>query len=272
MTTKITQFFRQCPSCNKVLYYSNKGNKKLADTKNAVCIACSNKANAMIGEANPFFGKTHSNETKAQIKQKAIERIRTESEITQAKTQLAKVANKRPIKDILIEKYGEQEGNTRWEQKRERNRVASSGSNNPMYGKPSPQGSGNGWSGWYKEFYFRSLRELAFILKYLPNNTLVSADCKKYRVPYLDCLGKERTYAPDFILNDKYIIEIKPKRLWNTPLVLEKRKAIELYCKQNKLLYKIVDPKINFDKIIILYKSKEIKLLSKYEQKIQQFL
>lgn len=27
-----------------------------------------------------------------------------------------------------------------------------SGEGNPMFGKPSPEGSGNGWSGWYKNF------------------------------------------------------------------------------------------------------------------------
>jgi hypothetical protein len=36
-----------------------------------------------------------------------------------------------------------------------------------MYGKPSPQGSGNGWSGWYKGKYFRSIMELSFIVEYL---------------------------------------------------------------------------------------------------------
>ncbi|MBR4316812.1 MAG: hypothetical protein IKP65_07630 [Alphaproteobacteria bacterium] len=34
----------------------------------------------------------------------------------------------------------------------------SKGKNNPMYGKPAPKGSGNGVSGWYKGWFFRSLR------------------------------------------------------------------------------------------------------------------
>jgi len=33
-----------------------------------------------------------------------------------------------------------------------------------MYGKPAPIGSGNGWSGWYKGWYFRSLLELSFMI------------------------------------------------------------------------------------------------------------
>ena len=33
-----------------------------------------------------------------------------------------------------------------------------------MYGRFSPRGSGNGWSGWYKEWYFRSLLELSYMI------------------------------------------------------------------------------------------------------------
>jgi hypothetical protein len=42
--------------------------------------------------------------------------------------------------------------------------ILNSGSKNKMYGKPSPQGSGNGWSGWYKGWYFRSLIELSYMV------------------------------------------------------------------------------------------------------------
>jgi hypothetical protein len=40
-----------------------------------------------------------------------------------------------------------------------------SGEKNFWFGKPSPVGSGNGWSGWYKGWYFRSLLELSFMIK-----------------------------------------------------------------------------------------------------------
>ena len=33
--------FRNCPSCNQILYYSNKYNRKQADIKNRVCVKCS---------------------------------------------------------------------------------------------------------------------------------------------------------------------------------------------------------------------------------------
>ncbi len=47
---------------------------------------------------------------------------------------------------------------------KEKHRQNAIGEGNNMYGRPSPQGSGNGWSGWYKERYFRSLRELMFLI------------------------------------------------------------------------------------------------------------
>lgn len=86
---------------------------------------------------------------------------------------------------------------------------------NPMYGKPSPMGSGNGWSGWYNGQYFRSILELSY-MKYLDNIGVEykSAECKEYEVKYTKD-GTSRTYRPDFIVGD-LIIEIKPKKLVNT--------------------------------------------------------
>jgi hypothetical protein len=48
--------------------------------------------------------------------------------------------------------------------------IHSSGKNNNMYGKPAPQGSGNGWSGWYNDIYFRSIMELSYLHYLITNN------------------------------------------------------------------------------------------------------
>lgn len=88
-----------------------------------------------------------------------------------------------------------------------------SGKNNGMYGKSSPIGSGNGWSGWYKNIYFRSILELSYI-KYLYDNKIIFKCGEKLKIPYMieDTL---RNYLPDFIIGNK-IIEVKPKLLINT--------------------------------------------------------
>jgi len=69
--------------------------------------------------------------------------------------------------------------------------IRTSGENNPMYGKPSPQGSGNGWSGWYKGWYFRSLKELSYMINIIERFHLKweNGEQKKYRIEYKDWKG-----------------------------------------------------------------------------------
>jgi hypothetical protein len=95
--------------------------------------------------------------------------------------------------------------------------LSRSGKNNPMYGKPSPAGSGNGISGWWKqELYFRSLLELAFILKCEKENKIIkSAEKKEFRFNY-EIDGKARTYVPDFVDEVGNLYELKPKKLLNS--------------------------------------------------------
>lgn len=100
------------------------------------------------------------------------------------------------------------------------------GTGNPMYGRPSPTRAGNGISGWFEDrLYFRSLLELAFILKCSRENLQIeSAECSQYRVPYtLD--GSERTYTPDFIDENGVLYEIKPSSLATSREVTAKLKA-----------------------------------------------
>ena len=80
-----------------------------------------------------------------------------------------------------------------------------------MYGKPSPQGSGNGWSGWYKGWYFRSLLELSYMILVIERFNISWSNGEKIKITYKNFSGINRNYFPDFLLNNKYIIEIKPK-------------------------------------------------------------
>ena len=147
---------------------------------------------------------------------------------------------------------------------------STSGKNNPMYGKSSPKGSGNGWSGWYKNFYFRSLLELSYLINVIERFKFkwISAEKKKYRIKYKDSNNVEKTYVADFILNDKYMIEIKPKKLMKTKSNLEKFSAAKRFCKDNDLIFKVIEPK-KLDKKIIdnLYKNNLIKFIKKYDER-----
>lgn len=126
-----------------------------------------------------------------------------------------------------------------------RNRISkkSSGKNNPMYGKPSPNGSGNGWSGWYNGWYFRSLHELSYMINVIERFKLKweSAESSEWGISY-KLNGMERTYYADFIINGKFMVEIKPKKLHGSLIVRSKKKAAEEFCFKHNLTYKLIDP------------------------------
>ena len=141
--------------------------------------------------------------------------------------------------------------------------TVTSGKNNPMYGKPAPTGSGKGISGWYKTFYFRSLHELKFILV-CERFKLSIASIEKLKIPYINYDGRERTYSPDFIVNEKFIVEIKPKKLFKTPSNLLKFNVAKEYCKKNNLKFKLMDLGIVYhDELQTMINNNKVKLNKK---------
>ena len=99
------------------------------------------------------------------------------------------------------------------------------GENNPMFGRPSPKGAGSGISGYYKDYYFRSLLELSCILMFEAERTefMLCDGRKSFSFKY----DGNRTYFPDFYLPSRNeFIEVKPKRLCETPQVKQKAQAV----------------------------------------------
>ncbi len=225
---------RYCPECSVVIFYSGKGAFYTARKQNKLCFSCAIKARK--------------------------KRIFSEAEKEQARNQLSKVTNSK------------EEAEKRLNQAKEKISKQTSGENNPMFGKPAPQGSGNGWSGWYKDWYFRSLRELSFMINVIEKENLNWRTPSKLEgIKYFDYEGQVRTYFPDFIIENIRIIEIKPFRLHNTPKVLSKTKAAQNYCQMNGLNFEIIDPIIlTDDEIMKLYNDGEIKFLQKYDDKFQE--
>ena len=288
------RYFRSCPQCGKELSYSNKKNRNTAEKKMLCCISCShknahlrpevilkNKERAALlskkykGSGNPFFGKRHTEESKVKmIKDRDFNIYKTAkfkekmSKVTSGKNNAMYGKN---FYDIWVKKYGVENADLRMKELSEIRSVNSSGSNNPMYGKPSPHGSGGGWSGWYKGWYFRSLRELSYMVEVIEKNKIKWRSAEKgIKIKYKDHKGNDRTYRPDFILEDRILIEIKPEKLMNTPLNVKKKEAAINFCKDNGLEYRIVDVDImNIDDILNLWLKKEIKFVEKYEERIQ---
>ena len=148
--------------------------------------------------------------------------------------------------------------------------INSRGEKNNMYGKPSPNGSGNGWSGWYNDWFFRSLKELTYMIYVIERFKLNWNNAEKMiKIDYIDCSGAKRTYRPDFIIEGKYLIEIKPKLLQKGKLVSLKKEAALKFCKNNNLIFKIRECRktISTNEIKELIKVGKLKFTKRYEEK-----
>lgn len=118
-----------------------------------------------------------------------------------------------------------------------------------------------GISGFYKQYHFRSMNELSFIINYLERkNILFESGEKTSGIEYYDSnTNKTRTYYPDYITNNGFVIEIKPKRFWDNSEVISKAKAAKIYADKNNLKYRLVSYPVIIEPILEKYFDNEIK-------------
>lgn len=311
MSNKIpNKLKRNCPKCNSIIKYSNKYNRNNAEKDNRLCKKCATKEISnrpevkrkksqalsgknnpmygMTGSLNPFYGKTHSKETIDFLKEISDGRYTLNWFIEKygkhKGTELYK-KRKKKLSEIGLKRYENKNhqfkgksleeiyGKNKADIIKEKISKHSSGKNNPMYGKPSPIGSGNGWSGWYNNWYFRSLKELSYMINVIERFNLnwESAEQQQYKIKYKNHKKQYRNYFADFIISKKYLVEIKPKNLWNSENVLNKKDAAIKFCNKNNLIYKIRDIKpISNNKIKKLYESNTIKFIDRYEKRYKE--
>lgn len=282
-----SDFIRKCPACSKEIYYTTPRGLKLATAKNKQCRSCWATERIALdpefikkvvaargdisGDKNPFFGKRQSDSSLSKMSEKASSRDYSYcNEVNYAERNKERnTGDKNPMfgktfYQIWVEKYGEDVAREKLEQKKQKNSIASSGDKNPMFNKPSPLGSGNGWKGWYKGVYFRSLKEASFMIS-LEDQGLCYENAENISIEY-EFMGEKRTYRPDFKVG-KFIYEIKPERLIKTPLVMAKSAAADQFCKENGFIYVITDVNVCFDKISEFIKSGEIVLDERYRER-----
>ncbi len=259
---------RKCPECDEILTYSNKYERNRAEKNKVICKSCST-----LGDKNPFFNKKHTEEFKKKISEFRIGKD-FYSEVSKDKLRIKMTENNpmfgKSVYDVWVEKYGNDEADKKMIELKKKHSNNNSGEKNNMYGKPSPIGSGNGWSGWYKNWYFRSLRELSFMINEIENKNMnwENGEQKKYKISYVDWNGQNRNYFPDFIIDNKQMVECKPTKLQSSISVLSKKKAAEKFCEENNLEYILVEPDIlTMDFIKKLYVDKKIKFIPRYEEK-----
>lgn len=262
------KYTRKCPNCKSVISHTSKYNRNAHEKKMTLCRTCSGKARYkkyggyidIINEdvksgkrKNGFQDKKHTTKSRKLISESHLnncESYRTPE--FREKMRIISSGESNPmhgktVYGIWVEKYGVEEANRRDVIRRKKWSLKSSGKNNPMYGKETPKKAGNGISGWYKEFYFRSLHELKFILT-CERFKLKIISAGKIRVKYLSYTGNDRTYTPDFIISDKFLVEVKPIKLQNTPLNLLKFESARKYCNENNLKFKVLDFGIVYQK------------------------
>jgi hypothetical protein len=267
---------RNCPKCEVELNYKSYVAHWNANKKNCVCKSCSKlgENNGMFGKTgdeNPFYGKHHTEETKENLRTerlgKSIHTEESKQKISDYQKENAPMRGK-SVYSVWIEKYGIEEADKRLEILKQKHSINSAGSNNPMFGKPSPNGSGNGYSGWFNGIFFRSLRELMFLIYAKRfNMVLENLEQKKYGILYKDHNEQLRTYFSDYLVNGKYFVEIKPKRLWNTPNNKAKFNVASSFCEDNNLVFKLIDPPINSKLIDQEYENGNIKFTDRYLKK-----
>jgi len=272
---------RECPQCKSDIIYKSKLGYENAIKNGSVCRKCasSGERNGMygkVGDANPFFGKTHSKETLEKQSKVKLGKKHTKESLLKMKNLSSGDKNGmfgKTFYEVWVEKYGKEIADKKMIIYREKQSINNSGELNRMYGKPSPMGSGNGWSGWYKGWYFRSLRELTYMVKIIERFNLKweSAETNKYKIEYISYNGNKRNYFPDFIISDKYLIESKPRKLWSSDNVVRKKEAALIFCNNNNLIYKLIDIGVlTHEEIKSLYDNQLIKFLNRYEIKYQK--
>lgn len=278
------EYSRNCPKCNKIIEYSQSG-FYVANKNNSKCKKCANNDPAkkevlrkkMSGINNPFFGKKHSEETKKRITEKNktrnLDYITDEYRKKISATSSGKNNNMygKSIYDVWLKKYGKEQADLKMQEFKRKQSFNNSGSKNNMYGRPSPLGSGIGWKGWYKDIYFRSLREVSYMLILDSQNTPWKP-AENIVIKYINWDGKERTYRPDFIVDGSKIVEIKPLKMQKTPNIQCKTKGAIEYCDKNNLTYELTDPKIESEQIKFAYNNGLIKFHEKYEERFLNYI
>jgi len=262
-------FTRQCPNCSKTLKSTNKYDFAQAQKKQRLCRSCAGKTNT--GANNPFYGKKHTEMAKNKMSKNSNRAYMQTPQYKQKVSQQTKGKGNpmygKTYYQIWLQKYGKEKADELQKLKNHKTKLQCTGSGNPMYGKPSPQGSGNGWKGWYKGWFFRSLKELSYVVNVLEINKDLWESAGLIHIPYINYKGTQRTYTPDFLVNSTLLVEIKPTRLKSSITVRAKQEAAEKFAKSKGWAYVIIDPpKITNEQLKNLHNQGTLKFTDRYEK------
>lgn len=270
---------KMCPRCGRKQVYCSRADLKRATSENRQCDHCRH-ADVSVrhsGAGNYWYGKTLPREMVEKTRQKLLGRkISPEQNAAlQAGARRRYEEHGAPVPFAAIRrKLGDEGAEQYIAADKVRRSECMRGSNNHMYGKPSPTGSGNGWKSWYREIHFRSLRELQY---YINTVEIEGRSCqnihmlKGFRVPYTDFEGTQRTYCPDFLVDGRIVVEIKPVKLWNTRENVSKREAAITHFAAQGLDFQFIDVLPDSAALRERYLRGEIRFVHKYIDRFEQY-
>ncbi|MCK9447287.1 hypothetical protein M0Q50_10590 [bacterium] len=76
------------------------------------------------------------------------------------------------------------------------------------------------------------------------------------------------------MINNKFLVEIKPKHLWKSDIVIRKKYAAEIWCKEYNFIYKLSEcvKQISFEEIKQLIEEKKLIFMKKYQEKFNNYV
>lgn len=129
------------------------------------------------------------------------------------------------------------------EYRKKMERIAKEKWKNPEYARKVIQNSkSGGLKGFYKELYYDSGYELAWLMILESKGKLSNVKRANIYIEYKNTNNKTSHYYPDFILDEKYLIEIKGYGPWvDKSNVSKKNEAAKLWCKENNMRYRLIE-------------------------------
>lgn len=172
---KFNMFERNCPCCNKKLFYKQKWSMMKQERLSKMCKSCTVKLEYKL---NPEKNRGASNGRTG-----------------------------KSLIDIMIQKYGESEANEKYSNWKSNKNTFGSGQSNPQYGKSPFKNGGMSYKGWYNGIFFRSSFELMFLYE-MSDKKVLSAEGDRFKVKY-----DRFFYHPDFFIEElNTVYEVKSKQ------------------------------------------------------------
>lgn len=130
------------------------------------------------------------------------------------------------------------------------------------------------FSGWYKNWFFRSLKELSFALLTEKNgSTWRTAETAEFTVEYVDPYGKTKKHYPDFFVDNKFVVEVKPRAHQKGKIVVAKAESMKKFCLAHGYIYQMISPrKIDKKELQTLIDAKQVIFTDDCKDKIDGYL